>query len=93
MPDSGRRMQKLFPAAVPVSEKREVLSFLCQGFRMRTNRRLVAIHGSMRAFWGHPCPQILGVGRKLRTSGFSPKSQQQGKASASGWYWIAKRLV
>ena len=66
MPDSGRRMQKLFPAAVPVSEKREVLSFLCQGFRMRTNRRLVAIHGSMRAFLGTSMSPHPGGSQKAK---------------------------
>ncbi len=33
-------MQKLFPAAVPVSEKLEVLTFLSQSIDIRTDRRL-----------------------------------------------------
>lgn len=41
MQQYGRQMQKLFPAAVPVSEKLEVLSPLMQGFGMRTYRPLV----------------------------------------------------
>ncbi len=36
----GRQMQKLFPAAVPVSEKLEVLTFLSQSIDIRTDRRL-----------------------------------------------------
>ncbi len=45
MPEAERRMQKLFPAAAPVPEKLEVLTFLCQNFALCTDQRLSAIHG------------------------------------------------